>query len=131
MTYDHVAAHFGVRLCPAFGHDGCIVAPVDHRRGAVMPTERVIHWAPRRLSRMGLRRFLKVVARTRLLNYYTMNQAMRIYAENVWATRAAAELHIRLSASLSLRDRLLVRWLASRGAALTPAAQRWAARRPS
>jgi hypothetical protein len=130
MTFAQVAAHFGVKICPAIGHEGCIVSPVDHQRGGVWPSDRsLVHWSPRRMTRLGLRNFLKVVARTRLLNYYAMNKAMRIYAENAWAAKAAAEIHLRLSRSSSANDRLLVLWYASRGHVITPAAQRWAKRR--
>lgn len=130
MTYDEVAHHFGLTICPAPGHEDCLVATwAEHRNGTVTPRGTQVHWTPRRMTRSGLRRFLKAIARTRVLRFYRLNKPMRIYTENVWAYRAAAELHVRLPAHLSTSDRLLVRWLHTQGATISPAAQRWATRK--
>jgi hypothetical protein len=128
-TYEDVAAYYDLDICPRVGHEGCLVATkAEHDQGTVVPRERVIHWTPRRVTRLGLRKFLKVVARTRVLRYYLMNKAMRIYAENVWATKAARELHIRLPRRASSADRRRIRWLVSQGQAVSAPARRWAER---
>jgi hypothetical protein len=128
-SFDDVAAYYGLDICPHVGYNGCLVATkAEHDRGTVIPRERVIHWTPRRMTRLGLRKFLKVVARTRVLRYYLMNKATRIYAENSWATRAARELHIRLPRAASAADRRRVRWLISQGQKVSTPARRWAER---
>lgn len=132
MTYDEIARHYGLTICPAAGHGDCLVATAtEHEDGTVVPRETVIHWRPRRMTRSGLRRFLKVVARTRILHYYRLNRAMRIYVANRWAYRAGLEAHVRFPVALSEADRLEVRWLASHGDIVTPVALRWATRKES
>lgn len=129
QTYDDVAAYYDLDICPQVGHNGCLVATkAEHDRGTIVPRERVIHWTPRRVTRLGLRKFLKVVARNRVLRYWMSNKAMRIYAENAWATKAARELHVRLPRKAASADRRRVRWLISQGESVSTPARRWAER---
>jgi hypothetical protein len=124
--FTDIAAGLGVRHCPGPGPT-CGLTASEHRRGEVRGD--VVHWTERGVTRNGLRSFLKLVARTRLLNYRTMNKAMRIYAENMWANHAAMEsFHIRFRSSLSKTDRLQIRWLVGRGMEITDEARRWANR---
>lgn len=129
-TYTSVADYYGLKICPAVGHDGCLVATkAEHNRGVTLPRERVIHWTPRRLTKMGLRRFLMVISHTRVKGWFLMNHAMQIYAENVWATSAARDLRVRFPTRYSSADRRRLRWLISQGAPVTTPARRWAARK--
>lgn len=119
-TYADVIAYFSVRTC-----DGC-TEDIDHRTGSV--TGSTVHWTPRRLTRPGLRKFLMLVARTRVLRYNQMNRAMQIYAENAWATRASQYLHLRFPRRYSEVDRATVRWLITRGHEVSAPARSWAQR---
>lgn len=128
-TFDDVAAYYDLDICPRVGHNGCLVATkAEHDRGTITPRERVIHWTPRRVTRLGLRKFLKVVARTQVLRYWLMNPAMRLYAENAWATNAARELRVRLPRKAASADRHRLRWLISQGHKVSVPARRWAER---
>ena len=120
-TYEDVAASLSLVLCSS-----CSLSDARHRSGYA--NNNTVHWAPRRLERRGLRRFLKLAARLRLHRYDEASPAMKIYLENAWATKAGAALRVRFPHSLSSEDRLHVLWLASRGDPITPAAQRWANR---
>lgn len=125
-TYEDVAAFFQANLCPS-PQMGCSVVQKDHDRG-VATYDNVVHWTPRKMTRPGLRKFLKVIARIRVHNYVVMNKAMRIYAENAWTIHAATQLHIRFPTRYSTADRANIRWLMSTGMEVTPVASRWANR---
>lgn len=123
-TYDDVAAYFDVAICTSSAF--CGVSDKQHVSGYAYNNR--IHWAPRRLTRPGLRRFLTLVAQLRLLHYERMNRAMRIYSVNAWVSRIAPGLHVRFPNSYSSSDRAKVRWLESRGMPISAPARRWAHR---
>lgn len=124
-NYEDVAAYFDVHLCD--GSD-CVVPIARHKRGAVVLPHRIVHWADRKLTKPGLRRFLKLVAQIRILNYNHQNQAMRLFAENTWAAQAAQALHVRFPARYSTADRAKARWLIATGEPVSAPAYRWAHR---
>ena len=119
-TYEDVAAALSVRICFEDADEA-------HLRGFVGGN--TVHWTPRRMTRRGLRNFLMLVAEIRVLRFAERNRAMRIYAANAWATKAAAGLHIRLPRSYAHADRVYMRWLVANGDAVSPAAHRWAYRK--
>jgi hypothetical protein len=122
-SYEDVAAVLSVDLCAE-----CEFFPIKgHRAGAA--SGNTIHWAPRRMTRRGLRQFLMLVAEIRVLNFRRLNAAMRVYTRNVWAANAGKLFHVRFPRSYSRVDRYLIRWLISQGAAVSDAAQRWAYRK--
>jgi hypothetical protein len=126
-TYEDVAAYYDVSVCPSSGQ--CNVSDTLHHRGHAQ--RNTVHWSPRRLSKPGLRNFLRLVAQTRLLRYAEMNKAMRIYAENVWIDHASRDLRVRFPRRYSESDRAKTRWLESQGQTLTIQAHRWAHRQES
>lgn len=131
QTYTDLAAYIDVALCPSPGSvSGCLVSVADHRRGVASHGHKeVIHWTTRQLTKRGTRQFLKLAASLRVMNYKSFSPAMQLYLANAWATKKAAELHLRLPSRWSQTDRLTVLWLASKGDDITPEARRWASRK--
>jgi len=128
LTYADLATQYGVKLCQGNWYGEVGTPEPDHVRGWA---DRQVHWWPeRRVTKTGLRRFLTLVAATKLHGYKDMSTAMRLYATNVWAVNAAAELHVRIPRRYSDADRRRARWLVAQGAVVTPAARRWANRIP-
>lgn len=128
LTYPELTTHFGVKLCQGNWYGETGAPEPDHVLGFA---DTKVHWYPdRRVTKTGLRRFLLLVAATKLLGYKDMSPAMRLYATNTWATSAAASLHRRLPRRYSDQDRRRARWLISQGQTVTPSARRWASRIP-
>lgn len=129
MTYADLAAQLGVKICQGNWYGEVGTPEPDHVRGFADRTK--VHWWPeRRVTKVGLRRFLTLVAATKLHGYKDMNTAMRLYATNAWAAKTAADLHRRIPRRYSDEDRRRLRWLISQGAIVTPTARRWAYRIP-
>lgn len=126
-TFEDLAVLLDVRLCP--GGPDCLRQMINHQHGGSSASLNTVHWAPRRLTKRGIRRFLLVTARMRVMNYWSRSPAMRIFLSNAWATKRARDLHIRFPSQWSRTDRLTVLWLASKGDQLTPEARRWASRK--
>ncbi len=132
--YEDVAAYYDVHLCDGLTPVGerlygaCPLSHAQHKRGVVVLPHRIVHWSGRKLTKPGLRRFLKLVAQIRVHNYNHHNQAMRLFAENTWANAAARVLHVRFPARYSAADRARVRWLIATGEPVSAPAYRWAHR---
>jgi len=125
-SYADVAAAIGARFCPG-PEEGCGYGIEEHEKGVV--ARGTVHWTPRRVTRHGLRNFLRLVARDRILHFDSLSRAMQIYAENSWASRTALEIfHVRFTRKMTLESRLVARWLISHGDEVTPPARRWASR---
>jgi len=116
-TYRDLALRYEVEVC----FDGCFRR--DHGRGAI-DRQGTIHWSDRRMTRSGLRRFLKLVFDSRpswpkvsdavVWGRHPDRErtALRIFYEHVFAYRTALhDLGIRLPASLAAADRARVRSL--------------------
>ncbi len=115
MTWDEIARHFGVTRC-----DGC--PALDHVRGQT--SFYAVHWYDRRMTKLGLRRYLMLISELRLV--YLDEEYMRIYASNRWAADAARQLHIRIPARYSDNDRARVRWLIEHKQNVPDGVRRWA-----
>jgi hypothetical protein len=110
MTYEEIASREKVSLCPACDE-------WDHKRGSVNPSRGTVHWAPRRVTRIGLRRFLMLVGAIKKRHQRGQPKWQKVYEQNVYAYhRALSEYHVRLSRQLSLTDRAKVRlWMGKAG----------------
>lgn len=127
LTYTDLATQLGVKLCQGAWYGEVGTPEPDHIRG--WADRRLVHWWPeRRVTKPGLRRFLTLVAATRLHGYQDMNAPMRLYATNAWAVRTARDLHVRIPHRYADEERRRARWLVSKGEPVTPAAKRWAYR---
>ncbi len=116
MTWDEVTQTVGVKRCA-----GCTLG--DHTRGWASRSTYTVHWADRRLTKHGLRRFLMLVASIRLV---PIDQAWeRLYAYNRWASHTAAQLHVRIPARYADNDRARVRWLITKEEHVSPQVKRW------
>jgi D-mannonate dehydratase len=128
LTYRGLAEQLGVKLCQGNWYGEVGTPEPDHVRGFA---DRQVHWWPeRRVTRTGLRKFLMLVAATKLHGYNDMSPAMRLYATNARAVMLAADLRIRIPRRYADGDRARARWLISQGQVVTPAARRWASRTP-
>ena len=134
-SYADVAAYFDVYLCDGLMPTGerhlyeiCPLSTAQHQRGAVVLPHRLVHWRDRKLTKPGLRRFLKLVAQIRIHNYKNLDTAMRLFAENTWANEAARALHVRFPARYSAADKARARWLIATGEHVSATAYRWAHR---
>lgn len=127
MTYEEIASRERILLCP-----DC--PDWDHRRGSSNPSRGVVHWAPRRVNRLGLRRFLMLVARIKRSHNRGQPRWLQVYEQNAYAYhRALNEYHIRLPRSWSMTDRAQVRvWMGKAGVLSHPENRnvaRWAMER--
>jgi hypothetical protein len=87
----------------------------DHKRGWVHPGHGTVHWSDRRFTRMGLRRFLMLVAGIRYHHNRGQPEWRVIYEQNVYAFHKALEsYHRRLPKRWSSTDRARVRYLMGR-----------------
>lgn len=118
MNWDAIAARYDALRCP-----GCPIG--DHGRGWAQG--RFVHWADRRFTRAGLRRYLMLVSITRLLDVSALPVWDRLYRQNAWAAQAARDLHVRLPARLADADRAAVAWQA-RHATIPAHVRRWTRR---
>lgn len=119
MTWDEVASRYDVRRCSSCQSG-------NHTTG--IARNGVIHWADRRMTKAGLRKYLMLIASQRLYDFANLPTWDRIYRSNVWAATEAARLHVRLSTRLSAPDRARVRWL-SLGIDIPDHVRHWAGRR--
>lgn len=115
MNWDDVARHFGVKRCGMCGSG-------DHTKG--WTRNGLIHWADRNTTKIGLRRFLMLIAEARIIRPNT--EYGRIYSYNIWAARASKELRLRIPARYSDNDRARVRWLITKEEHVPDAIKRWA-----
>ncbi len=99
MTYDEIAARVGVRVCPSCDHG-------DHKVGFIYLGR--VHWAPRRVVKPGLRRFLKLAAMT-VLGIERMKEPQKTYWTAALADDLAHGLHVRFPRKYSELDRAFVR----------------------
>lgn len=113
-TYQEIAKLMEVTLCSLCSLDNC-----------ANMSSNTVHWHERRVTRPGLRNFLKLVSQLRLVS--GMPEWQALWAQNIWAYRKARyELGVLLPAHLSKRDRARVRYLMDRDSISNPAARRWA-----
>lgn len=110
MTYKEIADQEAVTLCHA-------CSEWNHKRGSANPSRGVVHWAPRRVSRIGLRRFLMLVAAIKRSHNRGQPRWLQVYEQNTYAYRQALdEYHVRLNRRLSMTDRANVRyWMGKEG----------------
>lgn len=120
MTWDDIARMVDVKRCL-----GC--ANGNHDRGWAQRSTYTVHWGDRRLTKLGLRRFLMLAAAIRLLP--VEREWERLYAYNIWSVSKAREMHIRIPARFADNDRARVRWLTSGENDVPPSVRRWARRR--
>lgn len=114
MTYDEIAARFTLRLCGGCG------AQVNHQAGQYDGLR--IHWSPRRVTRPGLRRFLKLAVAS-WLGMTTTPELLKTFWTSYLADVLASELHVRFPRRYSELDRARVR-SAMVGANLDPETRR-------
>jgi hypothetical protein len=136
LTYEALAARWGLVVCDS--HVGCKRRwpTYRHVRGAV-DQYGYLHWSPihSRMTRAGLRNFLKLVAWNRLTADAKAQRAFdrrplwwKLWRLNVEAYRIARnELHVNLRAEDSYDDRNRARWLSryARTRVAYPAAYEW------
>lgn len=115
MNWDDVAQHFGVKRCAT-------CASGNHTTG--WTRNGYVHWSDRHVTKLGLRRFLMLIAEARIIRPET--DWGRLYAYNVWASKAAQDIHIRMPARYSDNDRARVRWLITKDEHVPDAVKRWA-----
>ena len=99
MTYESLAARYGVRVCT-----GCERG--NHRLG--FTDGGAVHWAPRRIHRPGLRNFLKLTAEL-MLGLKHAREPERTYWKCVIAEDMARTLGVRFPRRYAELDRALVR----------------------
>jgi hypothetical protein len=126
-----MAATLGVTVCGG----GCGIAR-DHKAGFIDPFG-VLHWADRKVTRKGARRFLLLVARLRResdpahINDYGLYDWWYLARDAVAAQKMAVGCGFRLPGWLFDRDKDLCRALAARrGVKLSkyPLVVKWLAR---
>jgi hypothetical protein len=104
LNWAKVAEHLGVRRCrgidPRFGG----YCGRDHVRGEW--ADGMIHWGERRLTRLGLRRFLWIVAAT---PYGQHVPWARRYLTATTVERMAREMHVDLGEFLAAPDKAYVK----------------------
>jgi hypothetical protein len=105
MTYEQVAARYGVPLCSR-----CKLGHTKHRDGTTVLESGMLHWAPRRLTRPGLWNFLKLVADQRW-GIHGRRQIERLWMANTMAYEFGLELGVRFPREYAATDRARVRAL--------------------
>lgn len=115
MNWDDVAKRFDVKRC-----NGC--GSSNHTKG--WTRNGVIHWSDRNVTKMGLRRYLMLIAEARIVRPDT--EWGRLYSYNVWAARASKDLRLRIPARYSDNDRARVRWLITKEVRVPDEVKRWA-----
>ena len=133
MTFADTALYLGIKqIC--FG--GCGLSATRHRVGVIDPFN-VIHFAERRMTKAGLRRFLLLAARRNRLNDPGYLNSPRydhlyIYLDSRAADDLAGRLGVRFPIHLSRNDRLATLTAARKaGVPLSvahPAIYQWAQR---
>ena len=132
QTHQHIAGDLGVVLCYGIvPSTGSYCRGPDHEVGEA--ENGTVHWRDRRVSRTGLHRFLRLVARAKYPEVHSSDLWRQIYRENVALTRLAAQIHVRIPREASLLDRAIVKAALinvpttdpERGPAMT-----WARRKP-
>jgi hypothetical protein len=107
-TYSDVASQLGIALCGT----GSCRGIGNHEQGWTAYGMTVIHWRDRRMTRPGLRRFLKLVATAQTIRMRD-ERFVRLWSQNVAADHLARRLGVRFPRSLADPDRAKVRlWLA-------------------
>jgi len=101
VTYEGLAARFRVRLCP--GGD-----TFNHEQGQYDQYRGIIHWRPRRVTKPGLRRFLKLVM-TSMLGLAFFKEPEKTYWAAAGAEDLARQLHVRFPRHYADLDRARVR----------------------
>lgn len=136
MTYDDIAARFGVKRCEACDHTP---NKYNHQTGAwsvavrtdpmtgVRTTTVTIHWADRKATRAGLRHYLILIHDAQTILTARRERWHRVWANNIWAASVARkELRITIPVRYSAGDRAYV-WAHIQSATDVPAAARaWA-----
>jgi hypothetical protein len=102
LTYPDIAETEGVTLCATcWAGDIC---PAGLRAEVDGTT---IHWRSRRVTRPGLRNFLKLVMRIHSMAVLPLTEWEALHNENVYAYHAArAKYHVLLPKHLSRQDRV-------------------------
>lgn len=113
MKYEEIASRENVRLCTDCEFDKVW----NHSRGTANPSRGTVHWAERRVTRIGLRRFLMLVAAIKKSHNRGQPKWQQVYEQNQYAYhRALTEYHVRLNRKLSMTDRAKVRlWMGKAG----------------
>jgi hypothetical protein len=107
-NYQRTAGDLGVSLC--FGIDpktGSYCRGRDHEVGEA--EYGLVHWRDRRVSRTGLHRFLRLVARALDPSVQSPDLWRQVYRENVAIVELAHQLHVRIPREASLMDRAIVK----------------------
>ena len=109
-TYSGVASQLGIALCG----DGWPRNRIgNHEAGWTAYGMTIIHWNERRVTKRGLLRFLKLVAKAQMESAHQGERFVVLYWQNVEAYRLARLIGIRLPRSLADPDRAKARlWLA-------------------
>lgn len=102
MNYDELARLYAVRLCT-----GCTTYAGRHEQGLAV-IGGILHWRARRVTRPGLRRFLKLVARVQL-GSDSMREPHKTFWECYLADGMAKDLHVRFPRRYADLDRARVR----------------------
>lgn len=100
MTYEELAKRYTVRICT-----GCPGGYNHKEGGASLDT---IHWFPRRVSKPGLRRFLKLAVLI-LLGLNRMPEPQRTYWMASGAEDLARQINVRFPRRYADLDRARVR----------------------
>jgi hypothetical protein len=101
VTYEELVAQYSLRVCTGCGRG-------DHEAGFVEVGR--FHWRlPRRLTRPGLRRFLRLVAQSQLGIRNDDPEPAKTYWISVMTDALAAGLHVRFPRKYSELDRAFVR----------------------
>lgn len=138
MNYAEMAAQEKVIYCggcdPALNPFTNKIEGFDHLRGGANSSRGVVHWTNRRVNRIGLRRFLMLVAAIKYSHNRGQPRWQQVYEQNTFAYhRALEQYHVRLSKRWSLTDRARVRYWMGREKVLSDpqhaAAARWATER--
>lgn len=120
IGWDDIATTYGIKRCAACQSG-------DHHKGWARRS--TVHWSDRRMTKAGLRRYLMLVASQLLFDFQNLPTWDRLYRANVWAAKAAKQLHVRIPFRLSEIDRARVRWLISKDPATPDRVKRWATRK--
>lgn len=96
--YHSVAQRWGVGMC-TWCNGG------DHALGWSNPSRGVVHFQERKVSRAGLRRFLKLVASVLKSHNRGQPEWQRLFEQNEWAKSAAHQMGLRIPIHLSAYDR--------------------------
>ena len=99
MNWAAVAQVTGMRLCTG----ECGGQNEDHKRGYAR--DGTIHWSPRRVTRLGIRKFLMLAAAEAVYGVTDMPLWEYLWSMNAYAIKKARELGLRLPRQYSALDR--------------------------